>query len=135
MLDPIDIPNYACDKTRNQYEGSALLDSMPVGEGVTLGVTEVDAYVEGLNFIFGLAYDKRALISIKRLRPEFYGLPQDEDLLNNRALKEAVHDLGHIFNLKHCPNKRCVMHFSNAIQDTDLKDWKFCESCERKIKI
>ena len=132
---PIDVPKKAYNKWRNQYDGSALLDALPDNEGVTLGVTEVDAYVEGLNFIFGLASTRKALISLMRLRPEFYGLTEDKDLLNQRALKEAVHELGHVFGLNHCPNKRCVMHFSNSIWDTDFKDSKFCASCRRHLTI
>jgi len=135
MLNPVDIPKDAYDKTHNQYEGSALLDALPEKEDAILGVTEVDAYVEGLNFIFGLACGRKAFISLKRLRPELYDLLEDENLFKHRALKEAVHELGHVFGLKHCPDRRCVMHFSNSIWDTDFKDWKFCESCERKIAI
>lgn len=135
IVNAIDVPTDAYNKGRNQYDGSALLAAMPEKENITLGVTEVDAYVEGLNFIFGLAFNRKALISLKRLRPEFYKLPEDKDLLNLRALKEAVHELGHVFGLEHCPDKRCVMRFSNAIWDTDFKDWKFCKSCERKLQL
>jgi archaemetzincin len=135
IKNPIDIPMKAYNKWRNQYDGSALLDALLENEGVALGITEVDAYVEGLNFIFGLASTRKALISLMRLMPEFYGLTEDKDLLNQRALKEAVHELGHVFGLDHCPVKRCVMHFSNSILDTDFKDWKFCESCKRHSVI
>jgi archaemetzincin len=133
MLNPIEVPEGAYDKARNQYEGSAILDALPLKEDAILGITEADAYVEGLNFIFGLAWGSRAFISLWRLRPNLYDPIEDEDLLKQRSLKEAVHELGHVFGLKHCPNRRCVMHFSNSIRDTDFKDWKFCRSCERKV--
>jgi hypothetical protein len=29
---------------------------------------------------------------------------------------ETVHELGHLLNLGHCPNPRCVMHFSNSLR-------------------
>lgn len=131
IKNPIDVPKKAYNKWRNQYDGSALLEALPENEGVTLGVTEIDVYVEGLNFIFGLASTRKALISLMRLRLEFYGLAEDKDLFNQRALKEAVHELGHVFGLNHCPDNRCVMHFSNSILDTDFKEWVFCESCKR----
>jgi len=35
-----------------------------------------------------------------------------------RVIKEAVHELGHAFGLTHCENSKCVMHFSNSLQDT-----------------
>jgi predicted Zn-dependent protease len=84
VKNPIDVPKNAYNKRRNQYDGSALLEALPDNERVTLGVTEVDAYVEGFNFIFGLASTRKALISLMRLRPEFYSLPEDKDLLNQR---------------------------------------------------
>jgi archaemetzincin len=135
VLNPIDIPEEAYDKNRNQYDGSALLESLPRKEGAILGVTAVDTYAEGLNFIFGLAYGRKALISLMRLRPEFYDLPEDETLFRLRARKEAVHEIGHVFGLQHCPNDRCVMHFSNSILDTDFKDWRFCRYCGQKLSM
>ena len=92
-------------------------------------LTEVDTYVEGLNFIFGLALGKKALISLKRLKPDFYGSPDDDELFELRVLKEAMHELGHVFGLNHCSNRKCVMHFSNSIWDTDVKDWRYCGNC------
>ncbi len=133
VIDQIDIPVEAYNKTRNQYKGMSLLNALIEKEGATLGITEVDAYVEGLNFIFGLALGRKALISLKRLKPEFHNFPSDKDLLKLRALKEAVHELGHVFNLRHCSDRKCVMHFSNSIWDTDFKDWKFCGLCEQEI--
>jgi len=95
----------------------------------------VDIFAPGLNFVFGEAdiTGKRALISLQRLRQEFYGLPKNENLFQERALKEAVHELGHIYGLKHCFNLTCVMHFSNSLRDTDLKGWDFCCICQRKV--
>ncbi|MCJ7444769.1 MAG: archaemetzincin family Zn-dependent metalloprotease [Methanotrichaceae archaeon] len=129
ILPQVDIPKDTYNKNRGQHEGSALLDTLQVKGDAVLGVTEVDTYVEDLNFIFGLALGRKALISLKRLKPDLYGSPDDEELLKLRALNEAVHELGHVFGLTHCPNRRCVMHFSNSIWDTDIKDWRYCRSC------
>jgi archaemetzincin len=130
ILQQVEVPKKAYNRAREQFDGSGLLEALPEREDVLLGVTEVDAYVDGLNFIFGLAGDCKALISLKRLRPEFYRLPEDEDLFKCRVLKEAVHELGHVFGLNHCPDRNCVMYFSNSILDTDLKDWRYCGPCE-----
>ena len=64
-------------------------------------MVDADICAPGLNFVFGEAdiARKRALISLQRLRQEFYGLPRDENLFRERALKEAVHELGHIMDL------------------------------------
>ena len=54
--------------------------------------------------IVGHMYEKVVLPGegvevIDRLRPEAYGLPQDEDLLFERLVKEALHELGHTMGL------------------------------------
>ena len=76
----------------------------------------VDLYVADLNFVFGLAdsHQKCAIISLARLQPEFFGQPGDPQLFRERALKEAIHELGHLRNLRHCSNPACVMFFSNS---------------------
>ncbi|WP_346766009.1 archaemetzincin family Zn-dependent metalloprotease [Thermococcus sp. M39] len=100
-----------------------------------LGITDVDLYEGELNFIFGLAdsYSKAAIISLYRLRPETYG-EMNEGLLKDRAIKEAMHELGHVFGLEHCPNPKCVMHFSNSIIDTDFKNKDYCSICLKSLR-
>ena len=124
------------DELRKQYLSTSMLralcDVQRFGK-VLLGVADVDLYVPSLNFVFGEAdpVNKVAVISIARLRSTFYGLIDDHDLFLERVGKEAVHELGHVYQLKHCSQRKCVMFFSNSLADTDLKEDKFCNKCER----
>jgi archaemetzincin len=100
-----------------------------------LGLVDQDCYTPGLNFVFGqaMAGGRDAVVALPRLRQEFYGLPEDEVLFKERAIKEAVHELGHTYGLGHCPNSRCVMHFSNSLADTDIKGVSFCRTCRGEL--
>ncbi|RLI79900.1 archemetzincin [Archaeoglobales archaeon] len=129
LLNPIEIPKECYNKDRRQYFSTCILFRLGT-LSVTLAVIEHDIYANNLNFVFGEAElnGKRAIISLYRLKPELYGQKNDY-LFKLRALKEAMHELGHVFGLKHCDNRHCVMFFSNSIVDTDIKDWKYCKDC------
>ena len=122
---------------RKQYFSSKLLASLKKSEREerVVGIADVDLYVPRLNFVFGEAdiASGTAIVSLCRLRQEYYGLASDEALFLGRATKEIVHELGHTFGLGHCPDNKCVMHFSNSLADTDLKETSFCSSCRPKI--
>ena len=136
--DSVALPGESWNQQRGQHLAPLLLANVPSppspGHRV-LAVIDVDICAPGLNFAFGQAEisGKRALISLARLRQEFYRLPRDESLFRERTLKEAVHELGHTYGLGHCPNPTCVMHFSNSLHDTDLRDWNFCPRCRAKV--
>ncbi len=130
----IPLPASAWNAGRDQYAAGALLQRLARAEevrahGRALGITDADLYVPGLNFVFGLASGRAGVISLHRLRPSFYHLPDDRELFHRRALVEAVHELGHTFGLAHCPDPGCVMFFSSSITDTDRKGPEFCEHC------
>ncbi len=136
------LPQEAFDKARMQYRSDMIL-SMVAGYAEkaksvnrVLGVVEADIYVPGLNFVFGEAEcpGKAALISIWRLRPEFYNAPPNFELFIERGTKEAIHELGHTFGLTHCTNHFCVMYFSNSIFETDRKKSIFCNKCYSNIQ-
>ncbi len=132
------LPKSAFNPQRSQYNSRVILKylSQQGFSGPILAVVQVDLYSPGLHFVFGEAELKGqfALISLARLDPGMYNLPSDELLLKDRALKEATHELGHLFGLRHCPNECCVMHFSNTISDTDYKRSLFCNRCQQRLE-
>lgn len=127
----MDVPAEALDEQRDQYLAGAflsLLREMAAGDGSKLlGVTEVDLFGADLNFVFGQADvgGPASVISLARLYPENAD-GNGHELLQERALKEAVHELGHTFGLEHCRDRFCVMHFSSGIAETDIKTDDFC---------
>lgn len=137
LTEKMAVPPQAYDPRRKQYHSTIILnyidEHLPEGTEKVLGVVDVDLYAPGLNFVFGEANlgGRSALISLTRLKQEFYGLSSDTGLFYQRALKEAVHELGHTLGFTHCPNNRCVMHFSNSLEDTDLKLSLFCSKCAK----
>ena len=138
---PEEVFSRAYNPLRRQYAGRFFLPVLAEvrkrkNAAAALGVTRLDLYEEGLNFIFGLGHAglRAAIISTFRLRPEFCGESSDGELLLTRAIKEAMHELGHVFGLGHCPDERCVMHFSNSVIDTDIKSPFYCRSCRRKLE-
>ena len=123
-------PDEALAAERDQYAAEPILRRLATlggGAGRILGMADLDLFTPGLNFIFGQAQaGGLALMSVARLRPEFWSQPPDPELLRERASKEAVHELAHSYGLGHCRDARCVMWFSNTLTETDRKSNAFC---------
>jgi archaemetzincin len=138
LAHPID-PAFAFHSEREQYHSSELLHRMQgfltPNSWRVLGVAAVDLYIPILTFVFGEAQmgGPCAIVSLHRLRQEFYGLPEDADILRHRLLKEAVHELGHTLDLTHCDDYRCAMAPSHAVEWIDLKDSALCTSCRSRV--
>jgi archaemetzincin len=142
--DIIELTDAEFNHNRSQYNASKILKKISQYANtksyfLLLGIVDEDIYWKRLNFAFGRArrssYVKRAgeaLISITRLKEEFYNRPEKASLLHLRMLKEAIHELGHVFGLDHCTNK-CIMQFSNHLAKTDEKPPKFCDSCAKMV--
>jgi archaemetzincin len=137
------LPEESFDKKRRQYRSSAILSEIQgyatkkKGLDRVLGVVDADIFASELNFAFGEATcpGNAALISLWRLKPEFYGVPHNAELFAERSLKEAVHELGHTLGLRHCSRSSCVMRFSNSIFDTDRKQSLFCDQCYLQVAM
>ena len=129
---------HAHDPQRNQYHSTAILQKLERAAETDvrlLGVTALDLYVPVLTFVFGEAQleGNCAVVSTARLKDDFYGLPPRLDLMHERLLKEAVHEIGHTFGLRHCPDWRCVMASSHAVERLDIKGEDFCASCRQEV--
>lgn len=129
----------AFDLSRSQYSSSQILREViadPPADAVKiLGIVDVDLYIPILTFVFGEAQLRGigSVVAMHRLNNKFYGLPEDRDLLTERLIKEAVHELGHNFGLVHCPNQTCVMRSSTYVEDIDFKSHELCRCCRDQL--
>jgi len=139
ISDPLGDPTEAYDSRRDQFHSTRILALLEdhirsVRFDRLLGVASFDLYVPGMNFVFGEARlpGRVGVISTHRLLPR---QPDQTSLLQDRVVKEAVHEIGHMKGLKHCERVSCVMHFSESLADTDIKSPNLCQECELQLKV
>jgi len=130
-------PEFAFHPERQQYHSSEILQAIQPYASCAwrvLGVAAVDLYSPILTFVFGEAQmgGPCAVVSFHRLMQEFYGLPQDVDLLIDRLIKESVHEVGHTVDLTHCDDYSCAMAPSHAVEWIDLKQPTLCANCQSR---
>lgn len=132
----IELPPYSFNSSRGQYKSLKIMDylirytkALPNNVKI-IGIVDVDLYSPFLTFVFGEAQfkGKVALVSTARLN----GIP-DRSKIENRLFKEILHEIGHLFGLKHCHRSSCVMAFSRNPEEIDMKGKDFCGICFRKF--
>ena len=98
---------------------------------VIVGLTDADLAIPIFTFVFGRArhHGAAALVSLARLRPSFYGLPDDPALTLRRALDEVLHELGHVGGLRHCDQPDCLLRFAATVEAIDLRGSRPCDAC------
>jgi archaemetzincin len=135
ILPPVKDPTHALDKKRMQYDAGILLKELESGprfDGLkVIGVLEVDLFVPILTYVFGEAKQggRFALVSTYRIKRNADGSAAPESTVLERAAKVALHELGHLFDLHHCMDKGCLMHFSGGLCELDETPLYFCRYC------
>jgi archaemetzincin len=139
ILSPALDPAAAYHGERQQFHSSEILQrihhQISNGRWRVLAVADVDLYIPILKYVFGEAQlgGPCALVSAYRLHQEFYGLARDTELLQQRLLKECVHELGHTFGLHHCQDYRCAMASAHAVEWIDLRGSFLCNECRLQV--
>ncbi len=146
---PLDETDYILE--RQQYYGKSILRKLEYYVKsnklfCTLGILDKDIFSISKNkkpyhFVFGLARTRKdldspgvSIVSITRLREQFYNRRTKKKREQKRILKEAIHEIGHTLGLHHCDND-CVMQFSSSVYYVDKKPSKFCKACQKELNI
>jgi len=125
---------FAFDPTRRQYHSTAILKALaasaPPDAFKLLALVRVDLFIPILTHVYGEAQlgGSACVLSIHRLNcvPGARGGAEGACL---RIVKEALHELGHTFGLRHCPDPACLMHYCRSEQDVDRKSDAPCRYC------
>ncbi|MCP4580181.1 MAG: hypothetical protein GY839_01085 [candidate division Zixibacteria bacterium] len=129
------LPEESFNQKQNQYYATTILSKLELLKGtdfeMILATTEEDLFIPNKNFVMGQANSTShtSVISTFRIKPEFYGLPEDEVLLKSRLLNLASHEVGHMLGLKNCLNKDCQMYVADTLTELDNRPETFCAEC------
>jgi len=132
LLESKDLNSDWFDEKRKQYRAEPILESLASDAGGrVLGVTAGDLYTGTYDFVFGVGriYSGPAVMSIAHLESPDLGKTRE------RIAKEAIHELGHTLGADNCPNRECVMSFSNSVDAVDRKTRSFCRRCTPTIEF
>lgn len=125
-----------------QWHAGQVLDALhasdfPSDAFAMLGVTMCDLYPrESWNFVYGLAYlTKRVGVFsfIRHVPPSGDDVWRGAQLLH-RSTKTMLHEIGHMFGLKHCTWYNCLMRGSNGEGVEHQPNFlHLCPVCLRKL--
>lgn len=144
------MPRHALDPARGdegQYDADLVLEALdgtcPDEAGACLAVTDRDLYVPDLQYVFGLGhFHKRVgVFSTWRVgKPRRNAVTGEREAVREpeplrRALKIAVHELGHELSLAHCVHYRhCVMAGTNSMAESDAGRLMLCPLDHEKLR-
>jgi archaemetzincin len=94
-----------------------------------LGLTAAPLHTRGRGTVFGEAAlgGAWAIVTTAPITPDDPFL--DRELLRERLLEEAIHELGHVAGLPHCDREGCIMTPARDVSEVDVRGDQFCRSC------
>ena len=125
---------FALNPDRGQYYSTPILERLaklaPVHAVRVVALTKVDLFIPILTHVYGEAQlgGRACIVSTCRLTENLPLLNRDEVFVL-RVAKEAVHELGHTFDLRHCKDPSCIMHYCRSVADVDRKSRALCRYC------
>jgi len=125
---------FAFDATRAQYHSTSILAKLSAAASSdaikVLALTHVDLFIPILTHVYGEAQlgGNACIVSTYRLNTAAGGCLRPEQAAL-RVVKEAIHELGHTFSLRHCRDSACIMHYCHSEADVDRKSDELCRYC------
>ncbi|MBI4860546.1 MAG: tetratricopeptide repeat protein [Candidatus Riflebacteria bacterium] len=91
------------------------------------GVVTDDLYANDLNFLFGTASEssRTAVMSYAR----FAGPGQPEELVVQRAVKQAFSSVGFLLGIRRCTTPNCARAYPHSLAEHDRKGGRLCSQC------
>ncbi len=139
ILKGLKVPEEAYNVIRNQHYATIILSKLERIKAnhkeKILAICEEDIYLPDEAYI--LAHSDSvagtAIVSLYRIRQEFYGLPEDDTKIYSRLYKQAIQQIAYLNNIAGCRNPICVHYYSTNMMDIDSKSEKLCDICKRQL--
>ncbi len=139
ILKGMKMPEEAFNVIRSQHYARVVLSKLERAKAnqreKVIAICEDDLYLPDENYVIGYGdhLPGVAVVSLFRIRQEFYGLPEDESKIYERLIKESVHQLSYVFKVGQCRNSRCVHYETSSMMEIDQKAKKLCDICNRRL--
>lgn len=129
-------PSWGDEQINSKYVlHKVLRPRLPEDAMAYIAFTTSDLYPrDDWNFVFGQASLKHrvGVWSIYR-----NGDPEESKEMFKtclkRTIKTAIHEIGHMFTIKHCIKYDCCMNGSNSREESDEHPLYFCPECAPKV--
>lgn len=135
ILSDLPHPAHAFSEKRLQYDAGAILRDLENTNFTdcrkVIAVLNIDLFIPIFTHVYGEARQngKIALVSTYRLSQKKDGAAALPARTFERTAKVALHELGHLFNLEHCRDSKCLMHFSGNLTELDETPLFYCRYC------
>lgn len=129
------LPEIAFNEIKAQYDAALILKALeaePLEKyDRIVGILKADLFVPVFTHVYGEARQGgyAAVVSLFRLNRNPDGSVPDTQHFYERAAKVALHEIGHLFGLSHCREKKCLMHFSDDMAALDSIPPYLCREC------
>ncbi len=139
VLDRMELPDWALNRTRSRYRAEKLLtlleQRLPEDGFRILGLTSADISTTKGQYpdwgILGLATidGRMCVISSFRTKRQI----RNREHARIRLGKTAVHEIGHTLGLPHCPNRGCLMEDARGTVLTTDREYDLCADCRQRL--